>query len=36
LSFSPTNHAGAHDLTAVGYDETGAITVYKAWDQKVD
>jgi branched-chain amino acid transport system substrate-binding protein len=36
LSFSPQNHAGAHDLTAVGYDEAGTLSVYKAWGQKAD
>jgi hypothetical protein len=26
LSFTPTDHAGAHDLYAVGYDSSGVLT----------
>lgn len=36
LSFTPQNHAGAHDLYAIGYDAAGTLSVFRAWDQKVE
>jgi branched-chain amino acid transport system substrate-binding protein len=36
LSFSPEDHAGAHALNTVGYDEAGKLSVWKAWGQKIE
>jgi branched-chain amino acid transport system substrate-binding protein len=35
LSFSPQDHAGAHDLYAVGYDDNGELSVFSAWGKKL-
>jgi branched-chain amino acid transport system substrate-binding protein len=36
LSFSPEDHAGAHALNTVGYDEAGKLSVWKSWGQKIE
>ena len=34
LNFSPTDHAGAHELYSLGYDESGNLSVFSAWGKK--
>lgn len=36
ISFSPEDHAGAHALNTVGYDAAGTLSVFEAWDRKVE
>jgi branched-chain amino acid transport system substrate-binding protein len=36
LSFSPTDHAGAHELYSVGYDDKGEMAVFSAWGKKAE
>jgi hypothetical protein len=36
LTFSPTDHLGARDLYTVGYDASGALSVYQAWGKKAE
>jgi len=36
LNFSPKDHAGAHDLYSVGYDDSGTVSVFTAWGKKAE
>lgn len=34
VTFTPTNHQGASQLNAVGYDADGKLTIYESWGKK--
>lgn len=36
MSFSKTDHQGAHELTTEGYDDSGKIAVFTAWGKKAE